>query len=229
MKSLFKTIKIFNYIFILIVVCYCKKEDPIPTNSNTQPTYKYGKNKGKLVVYAKGDCSDGQIDVYRDGTKLGTLTSFYTNSTPSCSDENVTLSEILSVGTYKIKANTTGGRYIWPDYSFTITENECTFIPYGCTTGNPNTTPSNSSTRTVSFWNRTGSGYGTVKVTLSTYTSSITTDYSSSPTCGSIGVANFYNMPNSTLYYAAYEVGGNATWSGSVPSSSTNCYIVELY
>lgn len=94
----------------------------------------------------------------------------------------------------------------------------------------PSSPTPNTSTRTVTFWNPTSGGYGNVKVTLSDGSSgTITVDYSSSPSCGSNGCANFYSKTKSTIGYYAEEINGTATWSGTIPSGSESCFTMQLY
>tara|TARA_B100000780_G_C20845063_1_gene335806 strand:- start:45 stop:365 length:321 start_codon:yes stop_codon:yes gene_type:complete len=78
----------------------------------------------------------------------------------------------------------------------------------------------------VTFWQKTGSGYGITVVSLEGVTSNITSEYGSTPDCGSSGCAVFNNIETGTYNYGASD--GTDSWSGSVRITE-RCLTMELY
>jgi|TARA_Y100000385_G_C12938635_1_gene570041 hypothetical protein len=78
----------------------------------------------------------------------------------------------------------------------------------------------------VTFWQKTGSGYGITVVNIDGVSSNITSEYGSSPDCGSSGCAVFNNLETGTYNYGASD--GTSTWSGSV-TITEGCLKFELY
>ena len=78
----------------------------------------------------------------------------------------------------------------------------------------------------VTFWQRTGGGYGITVVNLNGVSSNITSEYSSAPDCGESGCAVFNKLETGTYDYTASD--GTDTWSGQV-TVTEGCKTVELY
>ena len=78
----------------------------------------------------------------------------------------------------------------------------------------------------VTFWQKTGSGYGITVVSLNGVSSNITSEKSSAPDCGSSGCAVFSQLKTGTYDYAASD--GTSNWSGSI-TVVEGCKTVELY
>ncbi|MFZ4796762.1 MAG: hypothetical protein ACOYMA_04665 [Bacteroidia bacterium] len=77
----------------------------------------------------------------------------------------------------------------------------------------------------IVFWVGSDLGCGTVKVNLNGSTGNISSYYSSSPSCGASGCANFTLPPGSYSYSASC---GSYTWSGTVNATSNGCYKLQL-
>lgn len=65
----------------------------------------------------------------------------------------------------------------------------------------------------LTFWQLTGSNYGTTKVTINNIESTIQIDYGHEPGCNNIGCANF-SLKTGTYYYTATCIGSN--WNGII-------------
>lgn len=78
----------------------------------------------------------------------------------------------------------------------------------------------------VTFWQKSGSGYGITVVSLKGVTSNITSEKSSIPECGASGCAVFNQLETGSYDYTASD--GTATWSGNV-TVIEGCKTVELY
>ena len=82
----------------------------------------------------------------------------------------------------------------------------------------------------VTFWNLTSSGLGTVVVVMADNTSgNITVDYTSAPACGDAGCFSYTAAPGTYSYAAAEVSPGTLTWSGSVTITSEGCATLMLY
>jgi hypothetical protein len=77
----------------------------------------------------------------------------------------------------------------------------------------------------VVFWIASDLGCGNVKVNLNGGTGYISSYYSTSPSCGASGCANFTLPPGSYSYSASC---GSYTWSGTVNATSNGCYKMQL-
>ena len=69
----------------------------------------------------------------------------------------------------------------------------------------------------VIFWQQTGSGFGITVVDIDGVTSNITSEYGSTPDCGSSGCAVFNNLETGTYNYSASD--GTDSWSGYITIS----------
>lgn len=78
----------------------------------------------------------------------------------------------------------------------------------------------------VTFWQATGSGFGTTVVSLDGVSSNISSEYVSAPSCGSSGCAVFNQLETGTYNYSATD--GIDTWSGTIEVVE-GCKTVELY
>jgi hypothetical protein len=78
----------------------------------------------------------------------------------------------------------------------------------------------------VTFWQKTGSGYGVTVVNIDGVSSNITSEYNSSPDCGTSGCAVFNNLETGTYNYTATD--GTDYWSGTV-TVTEGCLTLELY
>ena len=78
----------------------------------------------------------------------------------------------------------------------------------------------------VVFWQQTGSGYGITNVTINGVTSSITSEYGSTPSCGASGCAVFDGLKIGTYNYTATD--GTTTWSGTITITPDGCASMEL-
>lgn len=78
----------------------------------------------------------------------------------------------------------------------------------------------------VTFWQATGSGTGITVVSLNNVSSNITSEYTSSPSCGDAGCAVFNGVEEGVYNYTASD--GSNTWAGTVDVSE-GCTVVELY
>lgn len=78
----------------------------------------------------------------------------------------------------------------------------------------------------VTFWQKSGSGYGITVVNLDNITSNITSEYSNTPTCGQSGCAVFNQLETGTYNYSASD--GTYSWSGTV-NITEGCETIELY
>lgn len=78
----------------------------------------------------------------------------------------------------------------------------------------------------VTFWQKTGSGYGITVVSLNGVTSNITSEKSAAPECGASGCAVFNQLETGTYDYTASD--GTDSWSGKV-TVIEGCKTVELY
>ena len=92
----------------------------------------------------------------------------------------------------------------------TILFSNCTKVKYG----------------DVTFWQQTGSGYGITVVDIDGVTSNITSEYTSTPDCGSSGCAVFNNLETGTYNYGASD--GTDSWSGTI-TITEGCLTMELY
>ncbi|MEN9998565.1 MAG: hypothetical protein RI922_1555 [Bacteroidota bacterium] len=78
----------------------------------------------------------------------------------------------------------------------------------------------------VTFWQATGSGTGITVVSLDGISSNITSEYTSTPSCGSAGCAVFNDLEEGTYSYSASD--GTNNWAGTV-TVIEGCNRVELY
>ena len=78
----------------------------------------------------------------------------------------------------------------------------------------------------VTFWQRSGSGYGITVVELNGNSANITHEYSVTPDCGESGCAVFNGIEYGTYSYTASD--GSAYWSGTVTINGS-CLTMELY
>jgi hypothetical protein len=78
----------------------------------------------------------------------------------------------------------------------------------------------------VTFWQKTGGGFGITVVSLNSVTSNITSEYNSAPGCGTSGCAVFNQLETGTYNYSATD--GTSSWSGTVDVVE-GCKTVELY
>jgi hypothetical protein len=78
----------------------------------------------------------------------------------------------------------------------------------------------------VTFWQATGSGTGITVVSLNGISSNITSEYSSSPSCGSAGCAVFNDLEEGSYAYTASD--GTNNWAGTV-TVVEGCNRIELY
>lgn len=78
----------------------------------------------------------------------------------------------------------------------------------------------------VTFWQATGSGFGTTVVSLDGISSNISSEYDVAPSCGSSGCAVFNELETGTYNYSATD--GVDTWSGTV-TVTEGCKTIELY
>ena len=79
------------------------------------------------------------------------------------------------------------------------------------------------------FWNDVASGLGNVAVQMADGTTGvITADYTSAPDCGESSCFTYTAEPG-TYSFSAAEVGGTATWNGSVTITSNGCVSYRLY
>jgi len=96
-----------------------------PNSGNSQygsystPTY------GKLSFYTNYGAG-GAVDLYIDGGYVGTLTNYFPNGTPNCTDNNIFYTN-LRPGTYSYKAVDKTGFY-WAG-SIAIGSNDCKTVP----------------------------------------------------------------------------------------------------
>ena len=88
---------------------------------------------------------------------------------------------------------------------------------------------------TITFWQKTGSGYGVTKVTIGTGTLSlsITSQVPSTPMCNASGCATFALCPQGaqggTYTYTASEASpGTMTWSGTFKVTGNGCLTIQL-
>jgi hypothetical protein len=99
----------------------------------------------------------------------------------------------------------------------------------GSTTGNTTGTTGNGSGSTangsVVFWFDSDLMGGNIKVTINGSTNYISTSYTTSPTCGASGCANF-TLPIGSYTYTASS--NNDTWSDTVNSTSNGCSKIKL-
>jgi|GEM_PF-1491673 len=79
----------------------------------------------------------------------------------------------------------------------------------------------------VTFWQQTGSGYGVTVVTINGVSSNITSEYGTTPACGSSGCAVFKSLETGTHSYTASD--GSSSWSGNVTIQDSQCSTVKLY
>ena len=78
----------------------------------------------------------------------------------------------------------------------------------------------------ITFWQKTGSGYGVTVVSINGVTSNITSEKSSAPECGASGCAVFNQLETGTYDYTASD--GTDNWSGQV-TIVEGCKTMELY
>jgi hypothetical protein len=76
------------------------------------------------------------------------------------------------------------------------------------------------------FWQRVGSGYGITVVRLNGLSSNITSEYYSSPDCGTSGNAVFNGLKVGTYNWSASD--GTYNWSGTITITKDGCTSVEL-
>ncbi|MEN9915056.1 MAG: hypothetical protein RL528_1823 [Bacteroidota bacterium] len=77
------------------------------------------------------------------------------------------------------------------------------------------------------FWQQTGSGYGPTVVSIDGVSSNITSEYLTSPSCGTSGCAVFNHLETGTYNFTASD--GTATWSGTVNITEDGCATKRLY
>ena len=78
----------------------------------------------------------------------------------------------------------------------------------------------------VTFWQRSGTGFGITVVELNGNQSNITSDYASTPDCGDSGCAVFNALEYGTYSYTASD--GSSVWSGTLTVDGS-CLTMELY
>ena len=81
----------------------------------------------------------------------------------------------------------------------------------------------------VTFWTKTGDGFGLITVTMGDGTTgTIANDFSTAPACDQIGTLAYTNVPGNYTYTAEETTLGSNTWSGSVTITSGGCLAVRL-
>jgi hypothetical protein len=76
------------------------------------------------------------------------------------------------------------------------------------------------------FWTNVNFGEN-IEVTVNGQTALITAYYSTAPTCGGSGCANFLFAP-ATYAFSAQTVSGSYTWNGNVVINSKGCSSLQL-
>jgi hypothetical protein len=77
------------------------------------------------------------------------------------------------------------------------------------------------------FWQQKGSGFDITVVNINGVTSSITSEYDSTPACGSSGCAVFNQLETGSYSFTAGDAVGNA-WSGTVDITEDSCATMKL-
>ncbi len=85
----------------------------------------------------------------------------------------------------------------------------------------------NAATGNIVFWQIAGSGFGTTTVQLNGFSSDITLDMTSVPSCGESGCATFNSVKVGFYNYTATD--GSTTWSGTVQIQKNQCKTMQLY
>lgn len=78
----------------------------------------------------------------------------------------------------------------------------------------------------VTFWQRTGSGFGITVVSINGVSSNITSEYSSTPSCGDAGCAVFSDLKIGAYAFTASD--GTSSWNGNVTITKDGCLTMEL-
>lgn len=78
----------------------------------------------------------------------------------------------------------------------------------------------------VTFWQKTGSGYGITVVEIDGVSSNITSEFGSTPNCGESGCAVFKGLSSGKYNYSASD--GSDVWSGTIDITE-GCLTVELF
>ena len=82
----------------------------------------------------------------------------------------------------------------------------------------------------VTFWNLTTSSLDEVDVYINGVPEgTITSDYSSTPSCGASGCVTYTNTPGTYSYSAKEHFPGTSAWSGSATITSKGCTAIKLY
>jgi hypothetical protein len=206
-------------IFLLAVnaVSSCKKVDgctnAMATNFNSSANVDNGSCQ-YIVTFYTDDVLANNIGVTLSSStatyQVQTISQVYTNSGITCGAAGCA-NYSLPLGTYSYTA--TSPPYSWSG-SFTLAPNACNLVPLG--------------TASVTFWTASTSA-GTITVNLTGYqTATFSTSFSSAPTCGSTGCANFLVPSGANINYTASSTSGS-TWSGTVtPTNPDQCYTYQL-
>jgi len=196
-----KNIALFSALAAILLIASCRKDDQ-NNNYNNYPGYN-------LTFWTATNCSPNPITVTVD-SQTAVMTEFFANTIPACGAQGCA-NFSLPTGTYTYSA--TNGDTTWTG-SVSVTKGGCTMQQFFCNTGN------------VTFW--VDSAANNIKVTLDGGSTHITTAYpTTTPTCGTLGCANFTLHPGTYTYTAI--TAANIGYTGSVIIGNDSCTLVRLY
>ena len=185
-------------IIAMLLIASCKKDDG---NQNY--------STANLTFWTAINCSPNPITVKVD-SQTAMITEYFPNAAPTCGNQSCANFN-LPAGTYTYTA--TNGDTTW-NGSVSVTKGGCTMQPLYCSTGN------------VTFW--VDSAANNIKVTLDNGSTHITTAFpTTTPTCGTLGCANFTLHAGTYTYTAITSL--NVGYTGTVTVGNDSCTLVKIY
>lgn len=212
-----KTLKTFYRIlmvFSVVLLAYsCEEEETVDIDHDNNSSFEGKWKRSNMETYVKFSgttvttCSGGQ-------TNVGTLDASEPSMTFVINGETITFplkvnGDQLLLGVPEQNIDTNTAQIYYRSDAF-----PCDGGPTGSGEGN------------VMFWVQSDLGCGSISVTLNNQGSgSISSFYSSSPSCGASGCATFI-VPAGTYSYSASC--SEKTWNGSLTVAADQCFKMRL-
>ena len=198
----------------------CSKMQLTSSGNTGGGTSGGGTSTGNAMFWIASDLGLGNITVTCNGISR-TISGYY-GSSPSCGATNCA-NFSLSPGTYSYSAK--AGTASWSG-TINVTSGGCSKmqLTYSGNTGG-GTSGGGTSTGNATFWVASDLGLGNITVTCNGISRTISSYYSSSPSCGATNCANFSMSPGTYSYSAK---AGTATWNGSINVTSGGCSKMQL-
>jgi hypothetical protein len=172
-----------------------------------------GSVNGQGMLWIASDLGCGTINVTCAGVTRS-ITSYYAAGAPACAASGCATFD-LAPGTYSYSASCTGKTW---SGNITVSSGACSKIQLTSSGGGG--TPGQGM-----FWTATNFGCGSINVTCNGVTRTISSYYSSLPSCGATGCATFSFSPG-TYSYSASCTG--RTWSGTITITANGCSTIKF-